>query len=338
MRGKLVRFGLAVFVAAACSGPKDESEFGASSSGGAEIGGAANTGGKAATGGDGANGGSPATATGGNALPATGGATSTGGATATGGTTGTGGAPSAGSGGAANTDAGAAGSDSPPAPGGAAGSDGGGTLTRFRLAVIGSSTSAGEGASSTAKGWVSLLSKSLEASVEGEFTSSNLSVGGYSSDDLVPEGSSGNIDDAIDRDPNLILVALAGSNDLSAGTSKSQFLSRLLAIRERGKEAGIPVFILTTAPKDLSNDEQEELQDWAETIQNEFGTCWTPGSPQHSPCVIDVFEPLANSGLGVRSEFSAGDGIHLNDAGHAEIARLAEAVVKPYLCSVAACR
>src|SRR5688572_31665434 len=33
---------------------------------------------------------------------------------------------------------------------------------------------------------------------------------------------------------------------------------------------------------------------------DEFGTCWTPGSPQHSPCVIDVFEPLANSGL--RSE------------------------------------
>lgn len=313
MRGKLVRFGLAVFVAAACSGPKDESEFGASSSGGAELGGAANPGGKAATGGDGANGGSPATAT-------------------------RGGAPSSTSGGAANTDAGAAGSDSPPAPGGAAGSDGGGTLTRFRLAVIGSSTSAGEGASSTAKGWVSLLSKSLEASVEGEFTSSNLSVGGYSSDDLVPDGSSGNIDDAIDRDPNLILVALAGSNDLSAGTSKSQFLSRLSAIRERGEEASIPVFILTTAPKDLSNDEQEELQDWAETIQDEFGTCWTPGSPQHSPCVIDVFEPLANSGLGVRSEFSAGDGIHLNDAGHAEIARLAEAVVKPYLCSVAGCR
>jgi lysophospholipase L1-like esterase len=338
MRGKLVRFGLAVFVAAACSGPKDEPEFGTSSSGGSEIGGAAPTGGKAATGGDSANGGSPATATGGNASPATGGATSTGGATATGGTTGTGGVPSAGNGGAANTDAGAAASDSPPAPGGAAGSDDGGTLTRFRLAVIGSSTSAGEGASSTAKGWVSLLSKSLEASVEGEFTSNNLSVGGYSSDDLMPDGSSGNIDDAIDRDPNLILVALAGSNDLSAGTSKSQFLSRLSAIRERGEEARIPVFILTTAPKDLSNDEQEELQDWADTIQDEFGTCWTPGSPQHSPCVIDVFEPLANSGLGVRSEFSAGDGIHLNDTGHAEIARLTEAIVKPYVCSVAACR
>jgi len=73
-------------------------------------------------------------------------------------------------------------------------------------------------------------------------------------------------------------------------------------------------------------------------MQEELGTCWTPASARHSPCVIDVFEPLANSGLGVRSEYSAGDGIHLNDAGHAEVARVVEAVVKPYVCSVAACR
>ena len=54
--------------------------------------------------------------------------------------------------------------------------------------------------------------------------------------------------------------------------------------------------------------------------------------------MIDVFDPLANAGLGVRSEFSAGDGIHLNDAGHAAIFELAEAVIEPYVCSVTACR
>jgi lysophospholipase L1-like esterase len=262
-------------------------------------------------------------------------------------------------GGKSNPPGGGGGAGTPPAPGGTAGTsdpgdggDGGGNaagasggpdsppaLTSFRLAVIGSSTSAGEGASSSSKGWVSLLADALEDVVTTSFTCNNLSVGGYSSNDLSPGSrSNGSIDDAIDRDPDLIVVALAGSNDLSSGTSKSTFLSRLEAMRKAGQEAQIPVFFLTTAPKDLSNDEQEALEDWAHAIKDDFGSCWTPSSSDHSPCVIDVFEPLASSSLGVRSEFGAGDGIHLNDAGHAEIFRLARAVIEPYVCSLTSCR
>jgi lysophospholipase L1-like esterase len=214
------------------------------------------------------------------------------------------------------------------------------SLTSFRVAVIGSSTAAGEGASSASRGWVSLLAASLEDAVVGDFTVVNLAMGGYTSVELLPDsGANGSIDDAVEREPNLIVVSLAGSNDLSAGTSTSTFMARLTSIRDAAVDAGIPVFFVSTAPKDLSTSERETLRDWAAEIGTRFSTCWVPGGGgEHAPCFVDIFEPLADASLGVASEYGAGDGIHLNDAGHAAIHEVALAVVEPYICSMTACR
>ncbi|HEY3497804.1 MAG TPA: SGNH/GDSL hydrolase family protein, partial [Polyangiaceae bacterium] len=206
-------------------------------------------------------------------------------------------------------------------------------------AVIGSSTAAGEGASSSSRGWVSLLASALEDRVAGSFSSRNLSVGGYTTSNLVPgSSSSGSIDDALDLEPNLVIVALAGSNDLSNGVSTETFLDRLGAIRDAGVDAGIPVFFVSTAPKDLSDDEQQALADWTDEMRDAFGSCWTPDDASYAPCFIDIFDALANSSLGIADEYGSGDGIHLNDAGHARIFEIAEAIVEPYVCSMTACR
>jgi lysophospholipase L1-like esterase len=212
-------------------------------------------------------------------------------------------------------------------------------LDTFRLVVIGSSTSAGEGASSSEHGWVSLLTAALGERAPGAFSGRNLSVGGYSSESLLPgSGSSGNIDDAIDEGPNLIVVALAGSNDLSAGVDGETFFERLRAVRGAGEDAGIPVFFVSTAPKDLSDGERETLRDWASEMGETFEPCRIPDQDaEYSPCFLDVFDALANDSLGIDSAFSAGDGIHLNDAGHEEIFRVAEEIIEPYLCSRVAC-
>jgi lysophospholipase L1-like esterase len=224
---------------------------------------------------------------------------------------------------------------------GAAGSDDGGASpgasTSFKLAVIGSSTAAGEGASSASKGWVSLLASSLESSVVGDFTAVNLAVGGYTTSDLLPDGSDGNVDDAIATDPDLILVSLAGSNDLSAGTSTDTFLARLTSIRDRGIAAHVPVFFVSTAPKDLSSDERQTLKDWAGAMKTAFSSCWTPARSDYDPCFIDIFGPLADDQLGVASQYGAGDGIHVNDAGHAVIFDAALPIVKAYVCSLTEC-
>jgi lysophospholipase L1-like esterase len=212
-------------------------------------------------------------------------------------------------------------------------------LDSFRLTVIGSSTSAGEGASSSRQGWVALLAAELDRRLKTPFDVRNLSVGGYASGDLLPgSGRDGNVDDAIQTEPDLIVVALAGSNDLSSGTSESEFSSRLGEIREAARSAGIPTFFLTTAPKDLAEDERRALGGWAQTIVEDFDTCWVPiRSEPYAPCVIEVFEALANDSLAIASEYGAGDGIHLNDEGHAAIFAQAEAVVVPYACQATPC-
>ncbi|HZY08063.1 MAG TPA: SGNH/GDSL hydrolase family protein, partial [Ilumatobacteraceae bacterium] len=188
--------------------------------------------------------------------------------------------------------------------------------------------------------WVALLARSLDDAVVPTFTSSNLAVGGYTTVELLPGSKAdGSIDDAISGRPNLILVSLAGSNDLSAGTSQSTFLSRLTSVRDTAQAAGVPVFFVSTAPKDLSDSERRELRDWATAMSTTFATCWVPESATpYAPCFIDIFAPLANASLGIASTYGAGDGIHLNDAGHARIFEIADAIVKPYVCSRVACR
>jgi lysophospholipase L1-like esterase len=309
-----------VALAAGCSGGKGD----ASGSGGASAG----SGGRGGSGGQTSSGGASGEGSGGAMAP---GGRGGGGASAGSGDGGRGGAMMApgGSGGAA---------------GGSGGGGGGGggspMLTSFKLTVIGSSTAAGEGASSSAKSWVGLLARSLDDAVVPTFNSSNLAVGGYTTVELLPGSTAdGSIDDAISGRPNLILVSLAGSNDLSAGTSQSTFLSRLTSVRDAAQTAGVPVFFVSTAPKDLSDSERRELRDWATAMSTTFATCWVPErATAYGPCFIDIFAPLANASLGVASAYGAGDGIHLNDAGHARIFEVAEAIVKPYVCSRVACR
>jgi lysophospholipase L1-like esterase len=269
-----------------------------------------------------------------------------GGASAT--TGGSGGVSSAGRGGGA-------GRGGTSAPGGAAGSSGAGGesgsddgaggapnagLTSFKLVVLGSSTAAGEGASSSGQGWVSLLATSLGMTVTNEFDTDNLAVGGYTTVELMPDsGADGSIDDALDRDPNLVIVALAGNNDLSNGTSTSTYLSRLEQMRDVSVDAGVPIFFVSTAPKDVSTAERETLRDWGIEMKDRFASCWVPErSSAYSPCFIDIFDLLANDSLGVASEYGAGDGIHLNDAGHAVIFEAALEIVEPYVCSMTDCR
>ncbi len=342
-----VTFLAIVAFAAGCSGGKGDP----SGSGGASAG----SGGRGGSGGQTSSGGASGEGSGGAMAPAGRGG---GGASAGSGDGGRGGAMApGGSGGAAggsggvSASGGRGGTGGPPdASGGAPASGGrGGTggagggspmLTSFKLTVIGSSTAAGEGASSSAKSWVGLLARSLDDAVVPTFNSSNLAVGGYTTVELLPGSKAdGSIDDAISGRPNLILVSLAGSNDLSAGTSQSTFLSRLTSVRDAAQTAGVPVFFVSTAPKDLSDSERRELRDWAAAMSTTFATCWVPErATAYEPCFIDIFAPLANASLGVASAYSAGDGIHLNDAGHARIFEIAEAIVKPYVCSRVACR
>jgi len=220
---------------------------------------------------------------------------------------------------------------------GGSGSGGSGSQgAEFVIAVLGSSTAEGEGASSAANSWVGLLETALSDAANVSIT--NLAMGGYTTLELLPgSGASGSVDAAISEDPDLIIVALAGSNDLDIGTSTTNYLSRLTQVRDKARAAGIPAFFVGTAPKDLSDSERLLLSDWNTRMRSSFSNCWTPANGAYSPCFMDVFADLANGDLELLSQYDSGDGIHLNDAGHRVIFQDAVEIIEPYLCTVRAC-
>lgn len=207
----------------------------------------------------------------------------------------------------------------------------------FVIAVLGSSTAEGDGASSLAKSWVGLLSDELLKKANVSII--NFASGGYSTLNLLPEsGSDGTLDDAIAEHPDLIVISLPGGNDVSAGTPEATYLSRLAEARSTAKEAGIPTFFVGTAPKNTGDRERAQLGDWNTQMQSRFSSCWTPGDAAYSPCFIDVMAALGNADHEIEPEYDSGDGIHLNDAGHVALFQRAEKIIAPYVCEVSGCR
>jgi lysophospholipase L1-like esterase len=207
----------------------------------------------------------------------------------------------------------------------------------FVIAVLGSSTAEGEGASSLNKSWVRLLASQLSSIANVSIV--NFATGGYSTLDLLPAtGAGGTVDDAIAEHPDLIVVSLAGGNDISSGTPAASYVPRLTEASRRAKAAGIPAFFVGTAPKNADDADRQQLGSWNQEMRSRFSTCWTPGNASYSPCFIDVMPELGNADHEIKSTYDSGDGIHLNDAGHDVLFQNAAEVITQYVCSKTDCR
>lgn len=213
-------------------------------------------------------------------------------------------------------------------------------LPDFHITVIGSSTANGIGASTGDFAWVTQLDEALSARVATTYSTSNLAVGGYKAAHLVPgSGAPGSVDEAIAEKPDLIVVALAGSNDIEPGFTTEQFMSQMALVRDAARAAGIPTFFMSPLPKSLGVGERELLAEWSERMAAEFAECWIPGTTKaYAPCYIDVFQALADPSLGLATAFDSGDGQHPNDLGHALLFDAVDAVVQPYVCTKTECR
>jgi lysophospholipase L1-like esterase len=221
--------------------------------------------------------------------------------------------------------------------GGSGGAGGGQPTEPFVIALLGSSTAQGEGASAVANSWVGLLQSALSAVANVRVA--NLAVSGWATVHLLPgSGAPGNLDAALDEQPDLIVVALGGSNDIDIGSSTATFLSDLTRLRDTARAAGIPMFFVGTLPKNMSDAARRLLADWNDQMGNLFRTCWVPANAAYSPCFIDVFDQLAADDLTVEEQYQAADGFHNNDAGHRVIFQGAIEVIEPYVCTVTECR
>lgn len=196
------------------------------------------------------------------------------------------------------------------------------------LGVIGSSTAAGDGASNFAHAWVGLtaayyqnlneLSHYVDSAVSGTSTWDGMPSSFSPPKNVNPQPDTPN------RTHNVTWILHVGSdvvvvayptNDIAFGFTLTQYLSNLRTIYDSVVKAGKVCFITTTQPRDDINDSLRRLLlQGRDSILNEF--------PQRS---LNFWDPVVDpSNLGILAQYSAGDGIHLNDAGHAVIALVAE--------------
>ncbi|MDH5381311.1 MAG: PA14 domain-containing protein, partial [Cyclobacteriaceae bacterium] len=183
----------------------------------------------------------------------------------------------------------------------------------FSVVILGSSTAEGVGASTYSASWAGqfeswLGSRSTNSSV------TNLAMGGFTTEDVRPDGSSPapditrNITKAVSLRPDLIIINLP-SNNVQENIDAQTTMNHYREIKAKTDAAGIYLLVTSTQPRNTDAAKRLLLQVERDSLLNYF-----------SDNVIDIYEELTNfTNLSIKTMYSAGDGIHLNDAGHAYI-------------------
>lgn len=183
-----------------------------------------------------------------------------------------------------------------------------------KIVVLGSSTSAGVGASTYANSWVGKFTAYMQ-SLNTNNSVVNLGVGGYNTYTIMPTNwtipagrpspdTSRNITYALSLKPDAIIVNMP-SNDTAAGYPISEQQANFQTIVSLATAAGVPIWITTTQPRNFDATgiaKQMTMRDWITA---------TYGSRS-----IDFWSTVANADGTVNPTYGAGDGVHLNDAGH----------------------
>ncbi len=186
------------------------------------------------------------------------------------------------------------------------------------IVVLGSSTAVGTGASSPATSWVGLY-RAYVQSQEPTAQVVNLAVGGITTYQVMPSDyvppptrpsplANNNITMALAYKPHLIIVNLP-SNDVNAGYATAEVMANYAAVQAEAAAQGVPVWFTTTQPRNFATQAQRDQQ--LEIANLTLAT--------FDAFAVDVWNGLAAADGTILPAYSSGDGVHLNDAGHALI-------------------
>ena len=203
------------------------------------------------------------------------------------------------------------------------------SLDNYKIVVLGSSTAEGTGASRRTKSWVGLLTTWVQNSFSNVQVD-NLAKGGFTTYDIRPDGSSPapnvnkNISEAIRRSPDLILINMPSNNvanDIPVATTMEHYHEILGLARQNG----IPVLLTTTQPRnfsDIDTNKRHLLETEANAVRADFRNL-----------VIDIYDELTdfNNDNRIKAHYNSGDGIHVNDYGHAYIFNTVKEKIISYL-------
>jgi acyl-CoA thioesterase I len=178
--------------------------------------------------------------------------------------------------------------------------------------VLGSSTAAGVGAPA-GQGWVDALAVQMQPRA---VVIDNLARPGLQSSQALPASTplpAGrpapdplvNVDAALARAPKLLLLAFP-TNDAVAGVPAADTVAAWRLMADRAAATGATTLVLSTQPRaGLTPAQQATLEATDRDAAAAFG-----------PCFVALREGLAGPDGGPAPAYSAGDGIHLNAAGH----------------------
>jgi lysophospholipase L1-like esterase len=194
--------------------------------------------------------------------------------------------------------------------------------------VMGSSSAAGQGATAGQSWAVTLAAAHAGRGV----TLRNIARGGTltpmarpaaapaPADRPAPDAAV-NVDTALAPRPALLLLSFP-TNDTAAGYPADETVGHLRVIRQAAAAAQVPVLVLGTQPRDaFTTTQRATLAEIDRQLAAATG-----------PCFVPLFEALADAQGAIRPEFAAGDGIHLNDAGHAVVRQRVQAVLDGGRC------
>lgn len=192
------------------------------------------------------------------------------------------------------------------------------TVSPGRWVVLGSSTAAGVGATPGA-GWVDRLGTALapqqvgivNLARSGLLTTQALPLGAAVPPGGLPPDPAVNVERALAEQPRLLLFSFP-TNDAAAGLTPQDSATHLQRLREAAARAPAPaaVMVLSSQPRDAFTAAQRmQLQVYDDLASQAFGACF-----------VALREALSDAQGRIAPAFTAGDGIHLNDAGHALVA------------------
>lgn len=184
------------------------------------------------------------------------------------------------------------------------------------LAVLGSSTAAGTGASQPSRSWVGLL-QAWQIQNKGDSIINLAAPGVLSSSALCPQHANSNLPELVSPTRNMDRALKLGatrfilafpSNDTTNGMPAEQTISNFLNMRQCAQSNDKSrVAVMSSLPRSgLTKQQNATIAQIDTAMQKDFGTCY-----------INVRSAVADgSNENPRRDLSAGDGVHFNDAGH----------------------
>lgn len=186
--------------------------------------------------------------------------------------------------------------------------------SNFHLVVLGSSTAAGSGPSSSDSAWVNRYRKYIQA-INPLNQITNLAIGGTNTYKIMPDwfipptgrpitNTSNNVSEAVRLNADAIIVNMP-SNDAASGFGVNEQMSNFITIKQVADSFNIPIWICTTQPRNFSSTQKLIQTLTRDSILNYFGSK-----------AIDFWTGFADTSNSIKPIFDSGDGIHMNDTAH----------------------